>query len=256
VINARLLYSLPNGIVLLMVFAILLFASYFGFRLGALVESRGPEGNPYFLAEVVPSTILGLLTLILGFTFSMTVGRFENRRRLVIEEANAISTTYLRSKLLRSSHGAVIGELLTRYLDERIAYYAEDRKDSDPRLEALRSEIWNHVIEATRVDRGAIENGFVTSMNVTFDIGNARNIALRKQLPPMIYWSILFIAAMAMTSFNFARAMRGERGLWQPALLVLMISFVFCLILDIERPREGAVRITQDAMLGVRDSIR
>jgi hypothetical protein len=255
------IYVTRPWVVLVTVFGLLFALSWLGHALGARVRDRTTARSAFYLADYFPSTIMGLLALILGFTFSMTISRFENRRQLVIAEANALGTAHLRAGLLRAFEKPAIQDRLRGYLDSRIRYYRTPY-DPDARRELVtrqftqQAEIWALAIRATRRDRGAIESIFASSLNLAFDVANERDIVLSKTLPPMIYWSLLLISSICVTSFGFIRGQKGERGQWQPSILVFVLSLVIYLILDIERPDVGSIRISQDAMLSLRDSWR
>ncbi len=259
--DATWLYHQKIWIDLTLTFAYLFGVTYLGHVLGRWVKGRPNHRAPPQLAEFVPSTVLGMLALILGFTFSMTITRFEGRRQLVMSESDAIETSYLRLDLLEQPYRSELKGLLRQYLDGRIQYYdlLSSGRDAAAAVEGqvadLQNRIWKGAVAATRETRSPIENSVTLSLNTMFDLRSDRNFALTKTLPPMIYWTILFIAGMGLSTFNFARALRGETGQWQSSILVLMVAFIFILILDIERPTEGTIRITQEAMLDVKAAI-
>jgi hypothetical protein len=129
--------------------------------LGYQLSDRRPSTKRSHLGEFIPSSILTLLALILGFTFSLGIGRFEHRRELVIQEANSIDTAYALSQLLRAPEAAEIPRLLRSYLDRRIEFYdayGDERKADaiDTQSSLLEQKIWNAMIETTRTERGAI----------------------------------------------------------------------------------------------------
>ena len=105
----------------------------------AAIADHTPDGQEGY----VVSAVLGLLALMLGFTLAMAVDRYETRRALVLEEANAIGTTYLRAQLFGEPHRARLSKLLVEYNDNRLALALARRNDVPTLLEPIRKEV-NH----------------------------------------------------------------------------------------------------------------
>src|SRR5262249_15797859 len=149
-------------------------------------------------------------------------------------------------------------KLIEEYLDSRIEYYEASGEAARARIESstkgIERRIWDTSIEVTRTDRGAIENTNTLQLDTMFDLTSSRNIALSKTLPWLIYLVILVISSAGLATLNFSRGMRRELGQWQPGILIAMVSFVFCLVLDLDRPTTGLIQITQDAMVELRQS--
>lgn len=237
----------------------LLVFSWVGYRVGARVKNVDREGRSY-LSEYIPATVLGALSLILGFTFSMALTRFEKRRQLTIEEAVAIGTARLRVDTINDRAIVGVPDEMKRYLDARIAYYAAadsvETAQADRRTNDSKYRIWDSVVEAGRRKGGVMESVLMSSLTEMFDLAEERNIYLKKTLPPMIYATILFVACLGLAGFNLIRGEKRERGMWQPGILVLSYAFLFSLILDIDRPTAGMIQISQDAMIELRDHWR
>lgn len=206
------------------------------------------------ISPMIPSSIFGLLALILSFTFSMAISRYEDRRRLTVEEANAISTAYLRARLLREVPGIDIEALYRRYLEERIAYYDNDLlREHQEKSEKIYKEIWKHYEAVLKQDRGAIESLYSYALNDMIDYGTRRNFALIKTLPLPIYLIIFFIAIVAFGSLNFDRGFNQERPHWGAGIFLFLFIVLFSLIYDIDHSRRGVIRISQDALIDARD---
>lgn len=176
------MFTSAHGIwfLLLVLFAaILAGASEAGFRLGRRAESRSTE-NAKSKLGVVAGGILALLGLLLGFTMSMAVTRFEARKQLVLDEANAIGTSYLRTRLLPAPESTEIANLLREYVAVRIRY-ADAVEDSD-RLRAtreqaahLQNEFWTRAVAYGQKDPNAVKAGLLLqSLNQVIDLEAAR----------------------------------------------------------------------------------
>ena len=119
---------------------------------GRQIGKKGEDGG---LEGYVVSAVLGLLALLMGFTFSLAVDRFETRRTLVLEEANAIGTTYLRAQLLEQPHRERISQLLVNYTDNRIALAKAPPDRVAPLLAAndrMLSDLWAATASAVRTE--------------------------------------------------------------------------------------------------------
>lgn len=218
-----------------------------------LVGKRYALNESNRISPIIPSSIFGLLALILSFTFSMAISRYEERRKLTVEEANAISTAYLRARLLREVPGIDIGALYRRYLEERIAYYEDDYlKKHKEKSEKTYKEIWKHYEAVLKTDRGAIESLYSYALNDMIDYGSQRNFALTKTLPLPIYLIIFFIAIVAFSSLNFDRGFNNERPHWGAGIFLFLFLVLFSLIYDIDHSRRGMIQISQDALIEAR----
>lgn len=232
----------------------LILVNQIGFWAGRRLHKIRKDDVSGVSPEFLPSTTLGLLALLLGFTLSMSVSRFEARRTLAIDEANAIGTAYLRTTLIKTPERGPLLKQMSQYLDARIATYSAH--PANEAMESLQTSLWKNAMAAMGKERGAIENGYASSMTAMFDLQNARSIALKKHLPVSIYWITLLISAVGLISFGYARGLRKkDKEPGQGVVIALMISGVFTLILDIERPFDGSIQINQEALKNVRASI-
>lgn len=210
------------------------------------LSARPAPGQPPEGAEqhgYIISAVLGLLALLLGFTFSLAAERFEARRYLVAEEANAIGTAYLRAQLLPEPHRARAGDLLVRYTDNRIALAKAPRHAMAPLLarnDALLTEIWT----ATRSAYGAISTlpfsgVYVASINRMIDLDLTRKMARAARVPGQVY-VVLFVYALA-TAAAISYLLTGPRGAFAAGLLFLLLTLSLVLIIDIDRPTDGGI---------------
>jgi len=163
--------------------ALMLAVAEAGFRLGRRATRRIPEKMRGQIS-VIEGSIIGVLALLLGFTLSMAVGRFEVRRQLVLQKANAIGTAYLRTKLLPDPEGADIASLLLRYLDAQIACseaygYGNPERDSALREDALRlqAQFWGRSAAWCRANPNEIASLISGALNQAIDLEAARCLA-------------------------------------------------------------------------------
>lgn len=225
---------------------ILSLVSYVTYWSGKRLENRD-RATP---SDLISTNVLGLLALILGFSFSMAIERYENRRRLNIEEANAISTAYLRSGLIKFERPEEVKNLFKHFVDLRIQAYVDPKPVylilANRQVE---KEIWKHFQAVSVRDRGEIESAYLQSLNEMFDISNARNFAFRKMLPSTFYILILILASAAIGLINFDRGYHNDQSHVRSFLFVVLFAIMFSFIFDMDHFRSGFVTIGQEPLL-------
>lgn len=203
------------------------------------------EGEGYIV-----SGVLGLLALLMGFTFALAVDRFETRRGLVLEEANAIGTTYLRTQLLEEPHRSRISGLLIDYAENRVALGNSDAKSSPERLVAndrLLTELWAATSSAFQSIKGLdFSSAYLDSMNTVIDLDASRKAARTVHVPTEVF--IVLVIYMVVTAGVLGYVLVGVRGRAAAAFMLLLLSMSLLLIIDIDRPTRGGIREGQGAM--------
>lgn len=232
---------------------VLLFA---GFEVGLRLPRRratGTEGPTHLL-----SAVLGLLALLLGFTFSLALNRHETRRDLVLQEANAIGTTWLRAQLAAEPERTALRTLLRDYADARVAWsLAEDDPAALARTGGLQRELWDATGAVVRAAPGAqLTRALLDAMNQSFDLATAR-VALRAaHIPAEVMTTLLLYAVLSMVMLGYILGGTGHPYRFATAMLVGLLALALVLILDLDQPREGRIQVSQQPMLDVRESIR
>jgi len=247
-------------LVILIVGALLLLAAEAGFRIGLRLHLRKDEARK---AQVggVQGAILGMLGLLLGFTFAMAVGRYDTRRSLVLTEANAIGTTFLRASLLPAAQQAPVEELLRQYVDARLGFYeaGESREklaEAEQLTSRIQGDLWTHAVAAAKAEPTAPVVSFITSLNDTIDCDASRMNALRTHVPGAVWMLVLAISVCGCCISGYAAGSSGVRNGFSSFVLPLTIAVAITLIADLDRPRGGMIGISQQPMHDVRDSLR
>lgn len=227
----------------------MLLSAEIGRRFGLATLRRNPEGLAKGIGAV-EGAVYGLLGLIIAFTFSGAVSRFEHRRHLLTEEANAIGTAWLRLDLLPKDVQPGMKELFRRYLDDRIAAYrnVEDvagTKAAMDRSIALQGEIWARSIAAVDRPEVAKQAGMVvlTSQNAMIDITTTRTTATRNHPPVVIlvlFFILCFVGSM-LAGYNMSA--NKTRQWFHTLAYTTILSLTVFVILDLEFPRRGLVRV-------------
>jgi hypothetical protein len=250
--------SLP--VIGILLFILLVLAMEIGFRGPRLLErlfGEGGAGRPAAPDHLV-SAMLGLLALLLGFTFSLALNRYEARRDLVVAEANAIGTTWLRAGLVEGPAREEMRGVLKRYVDARIAW------SHDPaavrhvdRTQALQQRLWTSMGTVMRTDRSpTFSKALMEAMNGSFDLASARFAARSVRLPGEVLWVLVLSAALSATMLGYMMASSDRRHRVATMLLLLLLSLSLTMILDLDRSTEGAIQVSQKPLETLRASMR
>jgi hypothetical protein len=197
------------------------------------------------------SAALGLLGLLIGFTFAMSADRFETRRVLVIQEANAISTTWQRQQLLQGPARDQLAALMRRYLEQRRAFSDagtdQAKLDADwGRTDALQQEIWRQTRAGLRLPVNApAANLLIGSTNDMFNLAATRREAMDSQVPIAIVWTLIVFALTSAGIIGYGLAAGGGRHAVASTGLFLLVALAITVILDLEQPRTGSIKVSQ-----------
>lgn len=248
----------PLWSLMLLTAALLWLMMEIGYRVGRWRHSHWPDEREQSVGAMVAS-ILGLVALVIGFTFSFAASRFEARRLTVLEESNAIGTCYLRARLLPEPEQSEVARLLREYVDIRIAAV----KDQQPEKAIARSEeihelLWTQAAIAAEKNQASIMTGiFIQSLNDVIDVHAKRVlIGLRSRIPVVIWIGLYSLSLLGMATVGYQAALTKTRR--SPAMLALIIAFtsVLMLIADLDRSQEGLLRVSQRSMLDLQRTMQ
>lgn len=230
-----------------------------GYKLGHWRHRRAADEKEAPVGAMVGS-ILGLLAFMLGFTFSLAAARFESRRQTVLEEANAIGTTYLRAQLLPQPQGDDVAKLLREYVVFRIRGAEEQEEDvaaAAAKTEQLHELLWAQATAAAEKNPSSILTGlFIQSLNETIDLHAKRVlVGIRSRIPVVIWGGLFLLAMLGLASVGYQSGLSATRR--SPAMLGLALAFagVMALIADLDRGQEGLLRVSQQALVDVQKSM-
>jgi hypothetical protein len=200
---------------------------------------------------------MGLLAFFLAFTFGLAASRFDDRRQLVLAEANAIGTAYLRAGLVPDPHSSEIRKLLRDYTDSRIEAVLPGKLDAAMvRSEELHRRLWTEAAALGRTDPHSIVAGLlIESLNEVIDLHQMRvTAALRSRIPSRIWDTLYALTVFAMLAMGYHAGQSAERSL-AVVPLALAFSAVILVIADLDRPQEGSLRVSQQALIDTRKSM-
>jgi hypothetical protein len=254
------LYGANEWVLGLVFFALMVAACEVGFRIGRKSNLRSSEAAGQI--STIEVGILGVLGLLLGFTMSMAVTRFEVRKQLVLEEANAIGTAHLRTQLLPAVEGKEIADLLRAYTDVRLA--PEHRADileqiSNARQQSARLQdaFWRRAVAYGQKDPNPVRAGLLLqSLNEVIDLDGARWMAFRNHVPETVIYVIAVVSLLAAMVVGYAFGMGRLRQFFSIGTLSLAITLVLIVIIDLDRPHEGLIRVSQQPLLDLQKQLR
>jgi hypothetical protein len=241
-----------------LVFLVSLVTLWLSARIGALHQNLRPmsEHEQQDFDRVLAAT-LTLLGLIIGFSFSMVITRYDQRKNYEEEEANAIGTEYLRADLLPAADAAKVRELLKDYLDLRVLFY-EARFEwqvvtLNAQTEKLQTALWSAVETVAEKQPTPTVALVVSGMNDVLNSQGYTQAAWWNRLP-VAAWGLLVAIAIFCDWLIGYGARRKGIGLF--LILPLAVSTSFLLIADIDSPRRGLIRVVPQNLVSLSQSLR
>lgn len=226
----------------------------FELRRAARLEEEVEHSQESYLV----GSMLGLLALLLAFSFSMALDRYEERRHLVVQEANAIGTAYLRAQMLDEPHRSRLSGLLVEYTDNRIELASASPGAGKPlvaRNDRLLTDIWAAV---TASRESALRHGITTALLMTYneviDLDTERKVARQMRVPTavlMLLYGFLLMAALVL-----GYVLEERRGRMGAGVLFLILSLYIGIISDLSRPAAGSIIESQEPMVMLRASMK
>ena len=238
----------------------LLILSFFGLALSAWLGARYRERHrtPERVAQehfgLVIGATLTLLGLIIGFTFSMALTRYDLRKNYEEAEANAIGTEYVRADLLPAADAAKVRALLLRYVDQRILWYTvhdhQQLRQIDVETAKLQAELWSAVLPQALAQPTPVTALAVAGMNDVLNSQGYTQAAWWNRIPRAA-WNLM--AAMAICANALVGFAVGKsNAIW---ILPLVIAIAFFLMADIDAPRRGIIKVVPQNLLSLSESL-
>ena len=242
-------------------FLLMMAAAEAGFRIGRNADARTAEKTKAQIS-VLEGSVLGVLGLLLGFTMSMAVSRFEVRKQLVLDEANAIGTSYLRAQLIPAPEGPEIASLLRDYVDMRMQFAGagddvERLKTTQAQTERLQTSFWIRAVAYAQKDPNPVKAGLVLqSLNQVIDLEAARWMAFLNHVPESVIYVNAIVALLAATLVGYAIGLAGRRNIFSVCILSIAIAVVLAVIIDLDRPHQGFIHVSQQPMIDLQHKLQ
>ena len=215
-------------------------------------EQEGPTG-------VLVGAILALMAFLLAVTMGMAADRFDTRRGLVVAEANAIGKTYLEADYLPQPEADQIKELLREYLPLRIAN-TNDRavvQANFLKSQDLHAQMWS-------IFEDVASSGYLSDLMSSFGdslaeiktLDETRTVARDyARVPETVLLLLLAGSALSLGMIGYSAGLTGRRSVLSAVVMVVVLGAVLTLVIDLDRPQDGFIQISQQALLDVQQSI-
>jgi hypothetical protein len=224
-----------------------------GFRVGRWWQDRLP-GEQEGPTDMLIGSILALMAFLLAVTMGMASDRFDARRGLVLAEANAIGTAYLRADYLPEPAAGEMKELLREYLPLRIS--SGGRAQVQANIEqsvALHARMWAIAAEFARSGpRDDLTSSFGESLNELVALNESRVVAgLYARVPETVVLLLLAGSALSLAMVGYRAGLTGRRSVLSALVMIVALGAVLTIVIDLDRPQEGFITVSQQPFLDV-----
>jgi hypothetical protein len=241
-------FGLPEWLLIVLFLSVMVAVCETGYRLGR--RSKAEEKTKE-LVPIVVGSILAIMGLLLGFTMSMSVSRYDGRRLLVLNEANSIETAYVRAQALPPPENAEVQELIRQYAAARLrtsegALDPEKLHRGKEEGERLQRELWSRAAALAQKDPYSVTAAlFMQSLNDVMDTENSRWILFVAHVPEGVLYvnALMGLVSALLVGYDFG--ITGNRHALSEALLIVSIAMVMAVIVELDRPHSGIVRVSQ-----------
>jgi hypothetical protein len=236
----------------------MLIATEVGFRLGERTEL--PEKALSELG-VLQGSLLGTVALLLGFTFALASERYDTRRILLAQEANAIGTTYLRTTFLPQDSGAEVRRLLRDYLGKRLELLkvsgdADKVEVATERVDKLQIALWLRVQQAVVLDPHSELNGrLVEALNETIDLEGLQRAARAARVPASVVMLVFVATLLTAGALGYGFGIARRRVIVGVIAFCALVSTIVFTILDFDRPDRGLIRVNEAMLTSLHERI-
>jgi hypothetical protein len=209
--------------------------------------------------EFILTSTLTFLSLIIGFSFSMAMNRYDQRKNYEEAEANAIGTEYVRADILSAANAARVRALLRDYLDQRILFYQTRDKlglqQINSRTAQLQTELWSAVQVPATAQPNPVLALTVSGMNDVLNSQGYTQAAWWNRTPIGAWCLIATVASWCCLLIGYT-AHRAVEGFARLLILPIVLSIAFFLMADIDSPRSGAIRVLPQNLISLAQSLQ
>lgn len=255
------LYDINSGLVAVALFVTMIAAMEGGYRLGRRRQSVASAELREHI-NGIQASMLGILALLLGFTFSLALQRFDSRSEAVVDEANAIGTAYLRIQLLPTQMRPDAVRQMSDYVDLRVesglrsSAALGDRARDAARAQTLQSGLWDGARRGIEFDPNIYAPAlYVEAVNGMIDSYGRRDASLNRHVPEVVLLLLYATFIAAGLVVGFAAGIAGHRPSRASHVMVLLIVVLVFIIIDLDRPRRGLIQVSQQSMLDLQGQI-
>jgi hypothetical protein len=258
--HGEIMYNQNSILIVSLLFIFILIAYEIFFHIGRRYQQK-TDHEVKAQVTAIQTGILGLLALLLGFTFNMALQRFDNRSHAVIKEANAIGTALLRTKLLPEPYNSATYNLLQEYIDLRIEISsidlakAAERESINKKTDEIQNQIWDYAIKAAEIDPRPVTTGyFIASLNDAIDARGERNAILQRHIPEVILFLLFFVFIIGGALMGYNSGLGLKRAYIPTVIFSLLLVLVVFIIIDLDRPKRGLIMVKQDSLIELKNN--
>ncbi len=253
------MYDKSSVLIAVVLFLSMAVVMELGYRLG-----RGSRQSELAKAQVnaIQGSLLGVLALLLGFTFSLSLQRYDGRSAAVVTEANAIGTAWLRAEMLPEPIRQRTRNALRAYLDLRLQAgqisldHDQQRRDMLAETAAQQEALWILARQAVEMDDRPVTSGlYVQALNDLIDAFGTRDAALNRHVPEVVLLLLYITFLMCGGVVGYASGVGGHRAPAATYVMVGLIVLLVFLIVDLDRPRRGLIEVNQQSLIELRQSM-
>lgn len=243
--------NLPIWTVYIVTVAVVLVAAEVGFRIGIWRQRRDPASEGAPMTGTVVGGMLGLMAFLMAFSIGIVIGQQNDRKTMVVTEANAVGTAYLRSGFLDEPDLTMSRNLLREYVEVRLAAATDPAQleFAITRSEEIHGQLWSIVEDNVRQGKESDIMGlFIESVNEVIDVHSLRIAALSRRLPDLLGIVLYASTVLSFLLVGVANSADAKRDFVAILLFALAFVAVFMIIVDLDRPQEGLLTVSQAAM--------
>lgn len=232
-----------------------------GALLARRTHARRPDDATRFLSTLAAPSI-GLLALMIGFTFAMALARFDARKAAGLDEANAIGTAALRGRMLAEPYRSAVAPLFMEYARLRVVGRGTLGTSAQliaglRRSEEIHEQLWQEAMAAAKSDPQMVPTGlFVQALNDMIDQHQKRVTAGRNTVPAIVFLMLEGIAVVALGFSGYGATQAAVRHRVAMVIMAVMIGSVITLIFDLDRPQIGIITVSQQPLLDLIQGLR
>ena len=258
----QILYSANSLLIAAILFVIAVLVMEGGYRLGRKrqLHSGDPIKSQF---TAIQGSLLGLVSLLLGFTFNIAIHHYDNRSEAMVEETNAIGTTYLRARSLPDTVRDETLAALGKYVDVRVQcnqISVADEASREPLLQEasqLRTKLWDLAMRSVKDDDRVTTSGlYVQTLNDLIDSYGARDEILNRHIPEVVIFLLLITFVLAGGILGYTSGVAGHRPTMAVTGFMVIVVILVCMIMDLDRPRRGFIQVSQKNLLELQEEIR
>ena len=258
----EILYGFNSVAIAVILFMAIIAINEVGYRVGKYIQAH-TDDEVKSLTGSIQASILGLLALLLGFTFSMSMQRFDNRSMALIDETNALGTAILRVQLLPDEFKDDASKLFQEYVDLRVQIgqldltRIEERRAYNKKISIVQNKLWSLGIAAIEVDPRPVTTGvFVKSLNDIIDAQGKRNALLQMHVPEAVLMLLFIVFISSGGIMGYSAGLSGRRMIAPIILVSLLITLIVFIIIDLDRPKRGLIQVNQSVMVELLNDIK